>query len=324
MPMARREVMGAGLAAGAAGWALTAGSGQAQAAAPQQDPVAPAFYRFKVGEVEVTLVSDGATTRPLADGFVRNAALSDVQAALAAAFQPTGTLSIPFTVPVLNTGAELVVIDTGNGELGAPGSGRFLANLAAAGYAPEQVNRVILSHFHGDHINGLRNKAGEAVFANAEIMVPEPEWAFWMDESRMSGAPEAMQQAFSNVRRVFEPVADDVARYSGERELLPGLTTVPAPGHTPGHSVFVLASGNDSLLLWADTTNKPELFVRNPGWHAVFDMDAAAAEANRRRLLDMAASERMRVAGYHFPFPANGYIARDEGSYAFVPAFWHG
>lgn len=324
MPIARREVMGAGLAAGAAGWALTAGTGRAEAAVPQQDPVTPAFYRFKVGEVEVTLVSDGAATRPLADGFVRNAALADVQAALAAAFQPTGTLTIPFTVPVLNTGAELVVIDTGNGELGAPGSGRFLANLAAAGYAPEQVSRVILSHFHGDHINGLRTKGGEAVFASAEIMVPEPEWAFWMDESRMSGAPEAMQQAFANVRRVFGPMADDVARYAGERELLPGLTTVPAPGHTPGHSVFVLASGDDSLLLWADTTNKPELFVRNPGWHAVFDMDAAAAEANRRRLLDMAASERMRVAGYHFPFPANGYIARDEGSYAFVPAFWHG
>jgi glyoxylase-like metal-dependent hydrolase (beta-lactamase superfamily II) len=155
-------------------------------------------------------------------------------------------------------------------------------------------------------------------------MVSEPEWAFWMDDGQMSRAPEAMKQGFQNARRVFGPIADKVARYSGEQELLPGLTTMPAAGHTPGHSVFTLASGGDSLLIWADTTNKPELFVTHPGWHATFDMDPAAAEANRRRLLDMLATERMRVTGYHFPFPANGYIARNGGGYAYVPAFWHG
>ncbi len=323
MTIARRGLMATGLAAG--GWALAGDGGVAlaQAAAQAGDPP-PAFYRFKVGEVEVNLVSDGAATRPLAEGFVRNAPLAEVQAALAESFQPIDTLTIPFTVPVINTGSELVLIDSGNGEFGAAGSGRFLANLRAAGYGPEQVNRVIVSHFHGDHINGLRNKAGELTYPNAEIMVPEPEWAFWMDDGQMSRAPEAMKQGFQNARRVFGPIADKVARYSGEQELLPGLTTMPAAGHTPGHSVFTLAGGGDSLLIWADTTNKPELFVTHPGWHAVFDMDPAAAEANRRRLLDMLATERMRVTGYHFPFPANGYIARQGESYAFVPAFWHG
>jgi glyoxylase-like metal-dependent hydrolase (beta-lactamase superfamily II) len=143
-----------------------------------------------------------------------------------------------------------------------------------------------------------------------------------MDDGQMSRAPEAMQNAFKGVRRVFAPVAKDVQQYSGEMELVPGIRALPAPGHTPGHSAFLLSSGADSLLVWSDTTNKPELFVRNPDWHAVFDMDGAQAAATRKRLLDMAASERLRVAGYHFPFPANGYIARDSGRFRFVPALW--
>ena len=133
-----------------------------------------------------------------------------------------------------------------------------------------------------------------------------------------------MRPALQAVRRVFGPIAKEVHTYAaGEREIAPGLTTIPAPGHTPGHTAFVVASGSDRLLLWSDTTNKPELFVRNPGWHAVFDMDPVQAEATRRRMLDMAAAERMQVAGYHFPFPATGFIAREgSGSFAFAPAFW--
>jgi glyoxylase-like metal-dependent hydrolase (beta-lactamase superfamily II) len=292
------------------------------AAAPLQGAQAPGFYRFKVGEIEVTLVNDGAATRPLAEGFVRNAPLADVQKTLAAAFQPTGTLTIPFTTAVINNGTKLVMIDAGNGEMGAPGTGRWQANFAAAGYTPDQVDTIILSHFHGDHINGIRAKDGSAVFPNAEIMVPEAEWAFWMDDGRMAQAPEGMKPGFQAVRRVFGPIAKDVTPYAGEKELVTGVTTIPAPGHTPGHTAFVVASGAGRLLLWSDTTNKPELFVRNPGWHAMFDMDPVQAEATRRRMLDMAAAEGMQVAGYHFPFPATGFITREAGGYAFVPVFW--
>ena len=132
-----------------------------------------------------------------------------------------------------------------------------------------------------------------------------------------------MKAGFQGVRRVFGPIAKEVTPYTGEKEVVPGVTAVPAPGHTPGHTAFAVASGGERLLVWSDTTNKPELFVRNPGWHAVFDMDPVVAEASRRRLLDMAAAERMAVAGYHFPFPATGFIAREGGTgYAFVPAFW--
>jgi glyoxylase-like metal-dependent hydrolase (beta-lactamase superfamily II) len=321
MRLGRRGIMGLGLAAGAAGL-LGQGDRPAMAAAPLQGAQAPGFYRIKVGEIEVTLVNDGAATRPLAEGFVRNAPLADVQKTLAAAFQPTGTLTIPFTTAVINNGTKLVMIDAGNGEMGAPGTGRWQANFAAAGHTPDQVDTIILSHFHGDHINGIRAKDGSAIFPNAEIMVPEAEWAFWMDDARMAQAPEGMKPGFQGVRRVFGPIAKDVTAYAGEKELVTGVTTVPAPGHTPGHTAFVVASGAERLLLWSDTTNKPELFVRNPGWHATFDMDPVQAEATRRRMLDMAAAEGMQVAGYHFPFPATGFISREQGSYAFVPVFW--
>jgi glyoxylase-like metal-dependent hydrolase (beta-lactamase superfamily II) len=321
MTLKRRDLL-AGIAAIGATALPAPSAGPAHAAVPPAGGQAPGFYRFMVGSLEVTMINDGKFQRPLEAAFVRNAELADVQAALADAFQPTDTLTIPITTTVINTGDRLVLIDAGTGGLLAPTAGRWMANFRAAGYAPEQVDAVIVSHFHGDHIQGIRAQDGQPVFPNASLHVSEPEWAFWMDDGQMSRAPEAMQNAFKGVRRVFAPVAKDVQQYSGEMELVPGIRALPAPGHTPGHSAFLLSSGADSLLVWSDTTNKPELFVRNPDWHAVFDMDGAQAAATRKRLLDMAASERLRVAGYHFPFPANGYIARDSGRFRFVPALW--
>lgn len=297
-------------------------SRSAAAAAPQAGGQAPGFYRFKVGTMEVTMVNDGKFQRPLEAGFVRNAELAAVQAALADAFQPTETITIPVTTTVVNTGDRLVMLDAGTGGLLAPSAASWMANFRAAGFAPEQVDAIIVSHFHGDHIQGIRDKDGNAVFPNASLHVSEAEWAFWMDEGQMSRAPEAMQNAFKGVRRVFEPVAKDVQPYSGEAELVPGVRALPAPGHTPGHTAFVMSSGEASLLVWSDTTNKPELFVRNPDWQAVFDMDGNQAAETRKKMLEMAASERMPVAGYHFPFPATGYIARESGGYRFVPRFW--
>lgn len=318
MRLERRGVLGLGLV----GLGAVAGGAPVMAAAPPAGARVPGFYRFMVGDIEVTLVHDGAATRPLAEGFVKNAELSSVQGALAAAFQPTDTLTVPFTATVLNTGGRLVMIDAGNGDMGSAGTGRWMEHLRASGYAPEQVDTIVVSHFHGDHIQGIRAKDGSARFANATVMVPEAEWAFWMDDGQMSRAPEAMRPAFQNVRRVFGPIAEQVERYGDGIEVAPGITALAAPGHTPGHHAFTVASGDQRLLVWSDTTNKPELFVRNPGWHATFDMDPIMAEATRRRMLDMAAAERMPVAGYHFPFPALGHMARDEGGYRYVPTFW--
>jgi glyoxylase-like metal-dependent hydrolase (beta-lactamase superfamily II) len=282
---------------------------------------APGFYRYKVGDIEITAINDGFANRPL-DGFIRNAELPQVQQALQEAFLPTSQVQIPFTTLVLNRGGRVTLIDTGNGDSGAPTSGTWMRNFRAAGFDPAQVSTIVISHFHGDHINGLRLKDGTAVFPNAEVMVPSAEWAFWMDDARMNQAPEAMRGGFQGVRRVFAPIAGNVKRFEPGAEVVSGVTAVAAPGHTPGHTTFVVSSGNGTLMIMSDTTNHPALFVRNPDWSAVFDMDGDQARQTRRRMLDMAASERTQVAFYHAPFPATGYIAKEGDKFRLVPIQW--
>ena len=290
----------------------------AQGAASRQ---APGFYRYKVGDIEVTAVNDGSAPRPL-EGFIRNAELSAVQQAARDAFLPQNTIQNSFTALVLNNGGRLTLIDTGNGDSGAPTTGRWMENFRAAGFDPSQVNTIVISHFHGDHINGLRRKDGTAVFPNAEVLVPATEWAFWMDDARMNQAPENMRGGFLGARRVFSPIAKDVKQYDMDKEIVPGLTSVAAPGHTPGHTAYMLSSGSGKLLILSDTANHPALFVRNPDWSAVFDMDADVARATRRKMLDLAASERAQVAFYHAPFPATGHITKDGDGFRFVPVQW--
>ncbi len=317
----RRSLLAAGAAATAAGLSGVAPQ-PARAAAPAASRQVPGIYRYRVGEFEVTAVNDGAAARPLQEGFVRNAKLDEVQGALEAAFLPPGEITIPFTTMVVNTGSRLVLIDTGTGGQMAPTAGMLLQNFEAAGIDPTAIDTVIISHFHGDHIMGLRSREGDLAFANAEIAVPEAEWAFWMDEGEMSRAAEGAKGNFANARRVFGPSERDIRRFAAEAEVVPGITAIPAYGHTPGHTAFRIASGSEQLIVLSDTTNHPALFVRNPTWQAAFDMDGAMAAETRRRMLDMVAAERALVAGYHFPFPAAGHIAKDGERYRLVPVAW--
>lgn len=319
MSMSRREMIASVPAA-----ALAAGVGASPALAQSAAPAsaqAPGFYKYKVGSTIVTAVNDGVAMRPV-EGFIRNAELPAVQKTLADQFMPTDRFPIPFTTLVIETSNGLTLIDTGNGNSGAPTSGTWMSNFRAAGYDPANVRTVIFSHFHGDHINGFRLKEGTTPFANAEVLVPAPEWAFWMDDARMNNAPDAMKGAFQNVRRVFAPIMKDVKQFEPGKEVAPGIQSVAAYGHTPGHCAFVISSGSASLMALSDTTNHPALFVKNPDWSAIFDMDADAARATRRRLLDMAATEKTQVSFYHAPFPATGYIAKDGNGFDLVPVNW--
>ena len=324
MTLTRRAILASTALAAAGAPAL------AQTASPSPNPApaqvspsrqAPGFYRYKVGDIEVTAIHDGFARRPL-EGFVRNVELPQVQQAAQEAFLPTDALPIVFTTLVLRQNDRLTLIDTGNGDMGAPTTGQWMANFRAAGFDPAQVNTVVISHFHGDHINGLRLKDGTAVFPKAEVMVPAAEWDFWMDDARMNQAPEGMRGGFQGARRVFGPMAGDVKRYEGNKEIVPGLTSIAASGHTPGHTAYMLSSGSGKLMILSDLTNHPALFVRNPDWSAVFDMDADQARATRRRMLDMAASERAQVSFYHAPFPATGHIAKEGNGFRFVPIQW--
>ncbi|WP_426959441.1 MBL fold metallo-hydrolase [Muricoccus radiodurans] len=283
---------------------------------------APGFYRFRIGAFEVVALHDGVVVRDRPAGFVRNASDEEVGEAFAALGMPRDKLTLTFTPLAIRTGNGVVLIDTGFGEGGPPGTGRTLSNLAAAGIAPEEVSTVLISHFHGDHIAGLRRKDGTPVYPKAEIAVPEPEWAFWMDDARMAVAPEGLKPNFGLVRQAFGPDAGSVRRFGWGDEVLPGFTAIQANGHTPGMTAFTIGSGNESMMFVADITNNPLIFARHPDWQAMFDMDPEQTIATRRRILDQAAADKMRVSFYHAPFPATGYILRNGSGYEFAPALW--
>ena len=199
MSMSRRKFLATGSAFGAA-WLGTSLGGCATAA-PRATSMASGVARVNLGPVTVTTLADGFGSRPVDANFVRNAALADVQAALRDAGLPTDRLNITYTIPVVDIGSQRVLFDTGNGEFGAATAGKLLENMSRAGIDPQSITAVVFSHFHGDHINGLRNKAGVVVFPNARIFVPEAEWAWWMDDARMAAAPEAMKGAFAACAR---------------------------------------------------------------------------------------------------------------------------
>jgi glyoxylase-like metal-dependent hydrolase (beta-lactamase superfamily II) len=320
MTVTRRAFLaGSTLAAAAA--ALP--TGRSHAAAPLSGQQAPGFYRTRLGSYELTAVHDGVWHRPIDATFVRGAAFADVQKAMADAYMPyPGKLSIPFTPLVVNTGTKLVLLDTGSGGQMAETAGSLHANLAAAGIDPKSIDVIAISHFHPDHINGIKTRDDALAFPNAEIMVPAPELSFFMDDGNLSRASDSVRGVFLNARRVIRNIAKDLTPFEPGREIVPGITSIAAYGHTPGHVVYAVASGNQSMLVLGDTTNRPELFARNPEWQPIFDMDGPLAVENRKRLLDRVAADRMLVQGFHFLFPASGHIAKQGKGYEFVPVAW--
>jgi glyoxylase-like metal-dependent hydrolase (beta-lactamase superfamily II) len=325
MELTRRHAL-AGAAAIAASPLLP--NAPAKATAPLADKQAPSFYRYKVGEAQVNVISDGVNTFPLGDTLVLNAKKDEINAALAKAFLPKDKVSVHFSPLVINTGGKLVVIDTGNGPGAFASSkgnvGLFASNLVSAGFDPKNIDMVVISHFHGDHVNGLLTADGAAAFPNAEVLVPAAEWKFWMDDGEMSRATgERMQGLFKNNRRVFEAgLKKKVTPYEWGKDVAPGLLAVASIGHTPGHTSYVLSSGSDKVFIQSDVTNHPSLFVANPGWHLMYDQDPALAEKTRRKVYDMLVADRMRVQGFHYPFPANGYVEKNGKGYRLVPAPW--
>ena len=296
---------------------------QAQAAAATSGRQAPAYYRTRLGTFELTAVYDGVWHRPVDDKFVRNASYAEVTKALASAFMPANTLSIPFTPLVVNTGSKLVLIDTGSGGQIAPTAGTFGANLAAAGIVPAAIDTILISNFHPDHINGLKTKDNELVFANAEILVPQKEWTFWMDDANLARASTDMIKTYMlNARRIFGDIRARVTPFDPGKAVAPGILAVDAPGHTPGHTAYAIVSGEQSMMALCDTTNHPWLFARHPEWQPIVDQDGPLAVKTRKRLLDRVSADRMTVQGYHFPYPGNGHIVRTATGYDFVPALW--
>ena len=282
------------------------------------------FHRFKVGDIEVTSLSDGARRGKLAASPTRSASLEQFQDALAANALPLDETIAYFHPVLVRSGGKLTLIDTGNGPRSlAAGTGMMAAHLAGAGVDPKQIESVVISHFHGDHIGGLVTADGAPAFPNAEIKVPVKEWDYWLDDANMAKAAEGsnLRNGHNNVRRVFGSVpGKSLTKYEWDKEVAPGITAIGTPGHTPGHTSFVIASGSGKLVVQADVTSGIALvFVRNPDWFGGGDMDGPQAVATRRKLYDMLASERMMMTGYHLPSPAIGHMQKDGTGYRFTP-----
>ncbi len=320
--MTRRTLFASAAAAGAAA-ALAPLAGRPAFAAASAGK-GTGVYRYKMGDFEIIQLMDGARTFPMPDKFVVNVSKDEAIKAAAAAYLPEGKVTIPFSPMIVNTGSKLVAIDTGNG-LGAHAAskgvvGQARLNMEAAGIDPKQIDIVIISHFHGDHIGGLKNANGSVAFPNAEIKVPTIELAFWSDDANAGKANGFNKAQFPNVKKMMAGLK--VATYETGQEVAPGITSIHTPGHTPGHMSFVLASGSKKMLVQSDVTNIPSMFLQNPDWHVTFDNDPNTAAASRHKFYDMAAAEKMTVSGYHFPYPCVGYVEKAGKGYRLVPVAW--
>ena len=327
--LSRRDLLVGAAAIGAATALTPFVSSTGQAAVPSAGAQAPGFYRYKVGSFECTSINDGARSFPMPDTFVTNVPKAEALAAAEAAYMPQGMVTVPFNPQLINTGSKLVLIDTGNGvanlEPTKGAIGRTLQNLAAAGVDAKSIDVVLLSHLHPDHTNGIRALDGSMAFPNAEIMVPETDWAFWMSDENAAKAESnaMMKNYFANVKKTFAGIESKVTKYDWGKEVSPGITSIEAAGHTPGHTAFVVASGNSKILVQSDVTNIPEFFLRNPDWHVAYDNDPELAQKTRHKFYDMAAAEKALVVGFHFTFPSMGHVEKDGDKYRLVPIAWN-
>ena len=315
--MMRNILAGCALAVLAAGLSLTPGAGRA--AAPPQKAQAPGYYRMMLGDVEITALSDG--TFALKPGeVIAGLAPKELDAALSRSFLGD-TIEESVNAFLVNAGSKLVLIDTGAGVTFGPTLGKLLANLKAAGYRPEQVDEIYITHMHGDHIGGLVLN-GKAAFPNAVLRANQKEADYWLSKAARDAAPKDEQGGFDGAMQAFQPYvsAGRFKPFSGEVTLIPGIRAVPSPGHTPGHTVYLLQSKGETLMFWGDTMHVAALQFPDPSLTDQYDADAAAGTAQRKMIFAEVAEQRDWVAGAHLSFPGIGHLRSAGAGYTYVHA----
>jgi glyoxylase-like metal-dependent hydrolase (beta-lactamase superfamily II) len=238
--------------------------------------------------------------------------------AAAAGLPANGSIRIGVTSYLINQGGHLTLVDTGSADLFGPSAGKFLSALAATGHTPDQVDTILITHMHPDHIGALLEN-GVAVFPNAEVHVNGVELNYWTSSSEQSNAPDFAKPWFDAAVGVESAYDGRINPFSGASEIVPGITAVPLYGHTPGHTGYRLSSAGKDLLIWGDACGVASVQFQHPEAGLAFDVDGATGKTTRANLLDLAAGEGVLVASAHLPFPTFGRVLRSGQAYAWQP-----
>ncbi|MGV3742541.1 MAG: MBL fold metallo-hydrolase [Burkholderiaceae bacterium] len=291
----------------------------AHAAAPMVKQSAPGYYRMMLGDFEVTALLDGTVTLPV-NKLLTNTTPAKVDQALAKSFlkSPVETSVNGYLV---NTGDKLILIDAGAAGLFGPTLGKLIDNLKAAGYQPEQVDHILITHMHPDHVGGLANN-GMRVFPNATIHADKHEADFWLSEENKNKAPADAKSFFEGAMASLLPYSKDgkLKTFEGSASIAPGIKAMADHGHTPGHSMFLIESKGEKLVAWGDLLHVAAVQFAQPDVAIQFDTDSKPAVVHRKKAFADAAKQGYWVAGAHLPFPGIGHVRKEGKGYAWVPA----
>src|ERR1700720_598729 len=332
--LTRRSVFRAGVGLAVAATAtrlLTPASAQSEGArqAGAEAMNGDGFYRFKIGDFQATVISDGSGQIPIRPILAMNVSEAELAPVLKANFmQPV--IQITNNILVVDTGRERILVDSGFGEKLGPSFGSFPgleANLRRAGIAPESIDLVVTSHGHLDHIGGFVTKAGALAFPNAQFVFVDTEWNYWTGnryESEVNSLPmpDPFKEATIAGAENLPPVADRSRFVKQGGEVTSGVHYIAAPGHSPSHASILFASGKEQFIHMGDIAHNPVTSLQYPDWTPLFDYDPAQAIKSRKAILDRVATDGIMVMGYHFPFPAIGHVVRHDRAYHWEAAQW--
>lgn len=291
-----------------------------QAEAPKVQTQVPGYYRHQLGQFEITALFDGAIE--LDTQLLKNASAADLQRLLSRMFVGNPKMQTAVNAYLVNTGSHLVLVDTGAAKLFGPSLGYVLQNMKAAGYEPAQVDTVVITHLHGDHMGGLNDAAGQPLFTKARILVAQADSDFWLSQKVAARAPDKVQPFFKMARDGAAPylASGQWQTFTDGSELVPGIRAVRANGHTPGHTAYAIESEGQKLLIWGDLVHAHAVQFAKPGVSIEFDIDQKQAIATRRSIMKAMAASKSLVAGMHLPFPGIGHVREDgKGRYSWVP-----
>jgi glyoxylase-like metal-dependent hydrolase (beta-lactamase superfamily II) len=291
-----------------------------RAEAPAVGTQAPGYYRMMIGQFEVTALYDGSVDLDIK--LLRNASAAEIETLLGRMFIGSPKMQTSVNAYLINTGSKLIMIDTGGGKMLGPALGNILPNLRSAGYDPAQVDAVLLTHMHGDHIGGLLDGANNPAFPNAVVYVRKAESDHWLSADEAAKAPEGAQRIFKMAKIVSDPYIAQKKweTFESDTPMFPGIKPVAIPGHTPGHSAYEINSGNQSRLIMGDVVHSMAVQFSRPDVALDFDVDPPKAVSTRNELFKSAAEGKKLVAGMHLPFPGIGRLrAEGNNAYTWVP-----